>query len=254
MPMPTTSIAEFQRHLDEFTFAADAIVVVHSSLISFGRLEGGVAGVYSMLRNRLGEGATVVIPTFTTGLAAEEPYDPMRTRSQGMGALSEYVRQLPGAARSLCPMHSYAAVGPRAGIVRDADFTLSFGPKSIFETLCKEGAALFLLGCAFTDGATHVHQIEAEVGVPYREWLWLERRVLGPDGHGHRLALRYYGRKKVEGVRRPWSSARIFERLVAEGLVRTVPAPLGASHLVALPDVQRIGAEMIRAFPELLLS
>lgn len=112
------------------------IVVVHSSLASFGRVDGGVAAVVQAF---LDEGCTIVVPAFSDcrvspppGIRlernAEEAVPPGRRPPRGfspgmtevvpaMGAIPGWVAAHPDRRRGNHPLNSFAALGPRAGEV-----------------------------------------------------------------------------------------------------------------------------------------
>lgn len=86
------------------------LVFVHSSLSSFGCVEGGAETVVEAILAVIGPGGTLGVPTFNY-----EPgcFDPVETPSV-VGAITEAVRLRPDAVRSLHPTHSVAAIGKRA--------------------------------------------------------------------------------------------------------------------------------------------
>ena len=73
--------------------------VSHSSLASFGHVEGGADAVVDALLECVAPGGTVIVPTMTFG----SPFDPARTPSK-CGAITEAFRKRPGAVRNL-PRH-----------------------------------------------------------------------------------------------------------------------------------------------------
>ncbi len=89
-------------------------VMVHSSLKSFGRVEGGAPAVIGALTDVLTESGTLLLPTFNH-FAPWQPggpalYDPALTPTSN-GAIPETFRRMPGVWRSLNPSHPYAAWG-----------------------------------------------------------------------------------------------------------------------------------------------
>ena len=238
--------AGLRRHLADLGVGRGMHLAVHSRLLSFGRVQGGVATVFDVLREVVGEGGTLVFPTYTTRLAADDPFDPMTTPSQMMGALPEYARQQPGVRRSACPMHSHAAVGARSAAVLDADATMSLGAGSSFAAMADAGFQVLLLGCSFQEGATFVHHIEALVGVPYRKWLDLPRKVRAADGSVRALTLRYYGRN--EGA--PANDFDPVERRAErEAGARRAPVNGRSSYLVGCAGVDRLVRAMLGRDP-----
>jgi aminoglycoside N3'-acetyltransferase len=245
MPLPTTTASDLDRHLHALRLTTRQNVVVHSRLVSFGRIEGGAASVYDALRRAVGPEGTIAVPTYTLDLAADQPYDPLVSSSMAAGALSEYVRRLPGAVRSRCPLHNHAAIGPVASWLADGVGDVSFGPGSDFDRLRRAGFSLLLLGCNFHEGATFVHHVEAMVGVPYREWVELPRTVIG-DGVEHAMSVRYYGRASTA-----WTEdhAKVQVAMEAAGLVCAADCAVGRSYLVRLGDVENLVTAMLAADP-----
>ncbi len=110
------------------------VLLVHSSISALGWVCGGAQAVVEALRDALGPGGTLVVPTHTGGnsdpagwahppvpeawwpvIRAEMPaYDPALTPARGLGAVVELVRTQPGALRSAHPQVSFAALGPQA--------------------------------------------------------------------------------------------------------------------------------------------
>jgi aminoglycoside 3-N-acetyltransferase len=109
-------------------------LLVHTAVSRLGWVCGGPVAVAQALLDALGPDGTLVVPTHTTGNSNparwENPpvpaawwplirehmpgFDPQITPSQGVGALPEVVRTLPGAFRSAHPQMSFAAIGPQA--------------------------------------------------------------------------------------------------------------------------------------------
>jgi aminoglycoside N3'-acetyltransferase len=230
MPVIETSRAEFAEHLDRLGIYPGMHLAVHARLMTFGRVEDGAAGVFQALRGRLGRKGTLAFPTFTLHLGPDDVYDPAATPSRAMGALSEYARQSPGTRRSLCPLHNFAVIGAEAEGVLASDLRCSLGRASCFDAMAKAGFHIVLLGCSFQEGATFAHHAEANVGVPYREWVELPRRVR--DGEEIRsIRCRHYGRRTGE----PWETD--LRRLEASVLrdPRTRSSPIGRRFSALVP-------------------
>jgi len=94
-------------------------VIAHSSLSSFGYVEGGAGTVIDALLETVGSEGTVMVPTYSTNrrrtdTGEEEflPYDPENT-PVWTGTIPETFRKRKEAIRSNNPTHSFAAIGPR---------------------------------------------------------------------------------------------------------------------------------------------
>lgn len=242
MPVFETSQESFLGHLEALGVRNGARVCVHSRLVSFGRLPAGAEGVLDALRDMVGPAGTVAVPTFTLNIREDDVFDPATTPPDRVGALSNRLWQMPGAARSRCPVHSYAAIGRDAALLRDADPCRSFGDGSAFDLMQREGFLLVLLGCTFTEGATFAHHVEAEVGVPYREWVDLPRKLRCESGRVRDIRVRYYARKRdLDGMN---DLSRIEAAAVARNTGTVVPVPGGARRSMLL-DLDRL-ADTVR--------
>lgn len=226
MPIATTTVAQIAAHLTLLGVQPGDALVVHSRLLSFGRIEGGAAAVYDALRTAVGPHGTLAFPTFSLQLTPSDVYDPAETPSHVMGALSEHARVQPGVTRTLCPMHGFAVVGAKALAVLSADPSVSMGGGSSFAAMEREDFALLLLGCSLHEGGTFVHHVEADVGVPYREWLSLPRRVRAGTGVRD-VTVRYYGRRRDTGLETDLS--RLEAAVDAAGIACRVAAGAGRS-------------------------
>lgn len=248
MPLPETSPADFRRHLDALGIARGDRLAIHSRLLSFGAVAGGAAAIAQALRQAVGDEGTLVVPCYT--FDASRPYDPRTRPGEATGALSEHIRRLPGAIRSLCPIHNHAAIGPAAPLLRQADPGCSLGPGSDFAILGGNGFKLLLLGCGFTEGCTYLHHMEAMAEIPYRNWIDLERQVVDEHGALQSLRVRYFARAGA-ALTTDFEPAR--QALAAAGLLASAPCVLGQSHACRLEDLDRVALALLRDDPYALV-
>lgn len=232
--MAATTSADIAAHLRALGVAEGANLAVHSRLLSFGRVDGGAGALYDALRDAVGPNGTLVFPTYTLNLDAKTPYDPATTPSHNVGSLSEYARCVPGARRTLCPLHSHVVIGAKAELLMGADPARSIGPGSSFEVMHKVGFQSLLLGCTFHEGATFVHHVEAMVGVPYREWVEFDRQVVMPDGALRAMRCRYYGRRRQIGFTNDLSACELAARAHHQVVSVPIAASKRTSHLIPL--------------------
>ncbi|GID90689.1 aminoglycoside N(3)-acetyltransferase [Amorphoplanes digitatis] len=181
--------ARLAADLGELGLAGASGVLVQASLKEIGRLANGPATLFTALVAATGADTTIVVLTHTSNNslssrdfheatrqldpAAVESYidrmpgfDAASTESYEMGALAEYVRELPGAVRSAHPQTSFAAVGPRAAewmSVHDLDCHL--GERSPLGALDVAGARVLLIGVGL-DSCTAFHLGEYRRGRP----------------------------------------------------------------------------------------
>jgi aminoglycoside N3'-acetyltransferase len=252
MPVPTTSRVEFESHLSKLGIEKGMHLAVHSRLISFGRMEGGVETVFNSLSEAVGATGSLVFPAYTMNLTKDDIYDPATTPSHAMGGLSEYARSRSDVVRTLCPVHGHLLTGHKSEAVGAANPENSMGPDSSFEVMAENGFHLLLLGCTFHEGATSVHHAEAIKGVPYREWLELPRRVRLATGEIANLKCQYYGRKN--GI--PWDTdlSAVEKQAATAAICREVLVHGRTSHLMTLQDLNNCVFEMIDQNPYALMQ
>lgn len=175
----------------------------------------------------LGEEGTLCVPTASVHLCNTDiVFDPATTEGRLRGAISEHVRQLPGAKRSFHPFFSYAAVGRHAErITRDA-------PRGAFacgspEYRMMELDALSLsIGCHPRRTCTTVHLVEQAAGVPYRYTKEFMQPVLR-DGEVRVEPFYYFVYYLGSDVERD-GNVKLFKRL--DGKLDLGVRPLGRSE------------------------
>ncbi len=251
MPIAKTDASALRQHLEELGVRTGDKVLVHARLISFGEIIGGIETVQAALMDAIGPQGTLVVPTYTFG-PGDVPFDPDRSPSSGMGTLAEHVRVQPTAIRSLSPIHSHAGIGPDAGLLQRSDATLSFGPNSDLDLMRWEGFQMLQLGCGFNEGATFLHQMEAECAVPYRKEIVIQRQVVGADGISRQVDYRYFARAGDDPVINDFNPAE--DIAMAEGVLGRAEAPYGYSVNISLSDLHRIAKALLSRNPTALVA
>jgi aminoglycoside 3-N-acetyltransferase len=159
------------------------VVLVHSAMRTFGKVQGGGKTVVEAFLKVLGTEGTLIMPTFTFAHESEkEPIiDPQNDKSE-MGAISEAVRLHPEALRSTAFRHSFAAIGRRAEVITRVDPKLSpFDLRSSFGVMLALDAKVLLAGLTYSSCTSH-HFAEWVCDVPYRHAIPLNVNVRRPDG------------------------------------------------------------------------
>lgn len=174
------------------------VAFVHSSLRSFGYVEGGAEAVVQTLLNVLGPEGTLVVPIFRRFFEegeGDQVWD-RETSPSLMGRISETARTWPGARRSYHAPHPIAAIGPLAEDLTERHNESDFSFESPFSRLLELNAWILLVGVSY-NVCTMVHIIEERAEVPYRRWIDLAGTVVE---NGVAVKKSYPSLKRYPGV------------------------------------------------------
>lgn len=157
---------------------AGDLIQVHSSLGSFGFVEGGADAVVDALLELVAPDGTVMVPTFNHG--AEHIFD-VRTSPSYNGAITEAFRCRPQAVRSVHATHAYAAIGPLAAeLCAGHPEAGTFGMESPLGKLAQRGGWALLLGVGM-NRCTAAHLGERKAGAYCIGWEQELRRIRDPE-------------------------------------------------------------------------
>ncbi len=149
------------------------ILMVHTALSSFGRVEGGADTVIDALIEAVGRRGTIAMPTlYAPAISGAEIFDAEKSPSE-MGAVTEVFRNRRGTVRSVHPTHPVAASGARAEeLVRNhAKAPTACGEGTPFSKLAEWGGKVLLIGVD-QDRNTLLHTAE-----DYANCAYLSRRT-----------------------------------------------------------------------------
>ena len=243
--MIRTELDEVREALVSLGVGSGATICLHSRLATIGRVmcERPVEAIGEVILDLLGAAGTVFVPTYTFG--EREVFDPRSSSTTESGVLSEYFRGLPSAVRSLSPTHSHIGLGAQADQLPINTVRRPFGDPSDFSDFLELDARLVLLGCSFADGATFLHHMEAVLGVPYRSWVTLARKVeIG--GRTTDVEFEYYARSDSSVTE---DFDRILPFLRERGVVTEIRLGYASSFSVALSDLARCVQELLTDDP-----
>jgi aminoglycoside 3-N-acetyltransferase len=141
------------------------IVLLHSSLSSIERMEGGADAVIEAFIETLGTDGTLVMPAFSDDIST--PFDPEVTPSD-TGIITEKFRNVKGVIRSLHPTHSVCAYGKFAAeITENHDKAPTpCGKGTPFDKICNSKGKIVLLGVDMNRN-TILHAAEDIAEMPY---------------------------------------------------------------------------------------
>jgi len=215
-------------------------VVVHSSLSSFGRVDGGAETVVDAILDVLGESGTLVAPTFNF---APGVFDVKETPSI-VGKITEAVRARPNAFRSFHPTHSVAAIGRLADVITEGHEQVhAFGRGSALFKALQANAKILQLGVTHSTNST-IHVAEEIAGVPFLD----RSRQVGIKARGGKVIHKW--------IRRPGCSHGFDE--IEEPLQEketTAETMIGdcRARLMTARAVVETAVEMLKSDPAALL-
>ncbi|WP_269583964.1 AAC(3) family N-acetyltransferase [Roseibium sp. Sym1] len=234
------------------------VIFVHSNVGYSGRMEGVrsldelCAGTVGALIDVIGPEGTLVVPTFSYSFGSdksERRFDPAATPSD-CGALSEYVRKMPDACRSVEPMFSVAAVGALSKQLTQHVSKTCFGADSFWERfLAADGK---VCNINFDAGSTFIHYVERTLNVPYRQ----DRAMTGELWNGvewQPSEIVFFCRDMND----PGATARFeqFDDLARKaGIVATKPIGRGSVVVVSARDTLEFIQRQIAETPDFLIS
>ena len=142
-------------------------LLVHSSLKRVGPVDGGADTIIDALQEILGPDVTLMMPTVSGNVTPTQPVFHVVHTPSTVGVLTDVFRKRPGAIRSLHPVHSMAALGPKAQFFTEGHLQSNtpWSPDSPYGKLMANNGFLLFLGANFSAN-TCIHAIEIEARVP----------------------------------------------------------------------------------------
>jgi aminoglycoside 3-N-acetyltransferase len=185
--MVSVSFGDIAEGLRDLGISEGDVLLVHSSLSSFGRVQGGAGSVIRALECAIGESGALLMPSFPSGSEYELVrkglvFDVRKSPSE-MGAITESFRRMEGVRRSLNPTHSLAGRGSKSwGILKGHERCMvSCGPASPFEKFCRQGGKILLMGVDHGINTT-LHYVENVNGAPTLSCFLFHPAVVDCDG------------------------------------------------------------------------
>ena len=192
MPVKFYSEYALSGHLEELGFANGIDVVIHSSLLSFGKVSLGAKTFLDSILDIIGPKGTVFVPSFT--FDSHIPFDVSVEPPKSNGALSNLIFNQQDCIRSGNYLHSYIGLGPKAKLLKQVKIDQSYGKDSFFEMAINNGMRWVMLGADINSGCTLLHHIEYLARVPYRGSIELTRKVKLKNAAVTECAYDYFAR------------------------------------------------------------
>lgn len=142
-------------------------LMMHSSLKRVGPVDGGPDAIIDLLLIILGADGTLMMSTVSGSVTPKQPvYHSDHTKSS-VGYLSNVFRKRDNVIRSLHPVHSIAAFGPKAEFYTEGHFQANtpWSPDNTYGKMIRNNTYILSLGVDF-ESNTCMHALEIEARVP----------------------------------------------------------------------------------------
>jgi len=231
-------------------------VGVHSSLSSFGFVEGGADGVIDALLEVVGEEGTIVMPTYSSNRIEVErtpeeiamgvtwkfkilPFDPKETPCW-TGMIPETFRKRKGALRSLHLTHSITAIGAKAKEIAEAGKELS--ALGGWRKLLELNGYILLIGVGL-DRCSSMHLAEERVQLP--------KHILDKITLPKELTEKYPEREWDIGFGPYPDFTKMEEPYIKHKIIKTVKIGKATVKLARLSDMIDLFEEYLKRNPDL---
>lgn len=222
------------RGLEELGVQCGDTLLVHSSMKSFGYVEGGPETVIAALREAVGLRGCIVVPTLTLGTGEAPVTFDVRNSPSTSGLLTNVFRQMPEARRSLHPTSSAAAIGWAADEITRHHGATPCGLTSPYGQVYLRGGSCVFLGAKFTSN-TMAHVAEEIADLPYLRIAEFRDALLTDEqGVEHQIAFKRYNCYQ-SGVKRDLAAFEALYR--AAGAVKDTQIGQSPCRLIKARDV-----------------
>ena len=227
------------------------LLLAHSSLSSFGRVDGGADAVIDGMLEAVGPEGTVMVPTLTFQVLKQTPVRfSVRETPSTSGKITEVFRLRPEARRSLHPVSSAAAIGSRAEYLTEDHSDTPCDAKSPYYRLAELGGKVVFFGVSLGSNSLF-HCAEDIVQPDYLGYATVDAEVIRGDGSAAQVIARRYDCAD-RGVRR--HLANMEPVLLDEGLLHRTQ--IGNCRTYVVDGKENIGncARVLRERPEYVLE
>ena len=237
-------------------------LLVHSSLSQFGEIEAKT--VIEAFREAVGKTGTIFLPAFNAPFVyiggpnrnpKSRPYDASNLKSIWTGTLPRtLIAEYPEAVRGSHYTHSWVGLGPLAKEACPAQKADEppMSESSVPEFALRHNGKLVHFGNSI-GSSTFLHLLEDRLDLPGLETALC--KVKQPDGTVTTVAVPRnlpYDRDFYRGTK---DTIRFFKAATAKGLkIQEAKLGLGTILMMELPQLYKIGSELLSADPNLLLS
>ena len=251
MGIKNVTEAAIMEGLSRLPLPKNPILMTHSSLKSFGYVEGGAAAVIQALLTICGVGGTLVMPTLSfKSIDESAPFWDARETCSDTGLITEVFRNMPGARRSMHIVSSAAALGQDSLFLTQYHDDTPCGPGSPYWKLIERGGYSLFIGVGFGSN-TLFHAAEETVNPAYLRYKTISNaRMRDMEGSEFIRDYRRYDCYQAGVIRHLDRMGPVFRD---RGVL--FETDIGDSHLILLSAEQnfKISCEVLKTKPEYIL-
>ncbi len=227
-------------------------LLVHSSLRSFGYVQGGPDTVIDAILHVLGDSGTLVVPTLSFRSIDEgAPFFHAKNTPSDCGIITEILRQRPGALRSLHPVSSVAALGPNAGFLTESHKDTPCDLNSPYGRLLSLNGYSLFLGVGFGSNSMF-HVAEEMVAPQYLSYKAIEdAHIIDLEGREYVATFRRYNCSQSGVIRHLVKMGQVFEE---RGVLSLEKIGNSTCTLISARDNVEISCEVLRRDPGFILD
>jgi aminoglycoside 3-N-acetyltransferase len=245
---------EIKKDLTKLGLKEGSAVLTHSSLKSFGWVEGGADAVIDALIETVGASGTVLVPTLTGSVqlsAANPPVFDVLNTPCWTGTVPETFRKRKNAVRSLGATHSVAAIGKQAEFLTEGHqfCNTPCGKGSPYEKLCTIDNGYILMAGIGLSCVTAFHCAEEIAGVTYLMQPEPVNAVV-IDARGNKIAVR----TRIHGYGIPMDFPRAEPLLLEAGIIKIGTSGYSTLRLIKAKEMMEFILARIKENPFFLLK
>lgn len=170
--MPRLTISEFRTAFSTVLSDENDVVVLYSGIWGFGHQFGMspttlVDTLIDEIIDIVGTNCTLVMPSYVADFPKTRRYDLVKSKPY-TGVISARFIEYPGSVRTIKPMDSYVAFGPKSDELMRLPCSTSWGNDSVLGWFEQVNARHVILGVPWHLSCAYCHRGEEALGVPYR--------------------------------------------------------------------------------------
>lgn len=252
MNTPQVAFEDIVKGLREVGITAGDVLMVHSSLKSFGKVDGGADTVIRALLEVLGPTGTLLLPTLTFAYVDESnPFLDIKETPCCTGIIPRTFLKYPGVIRSKHIVSSAAAFGPQADYLTSTHDDTPCDLLSPYGKLYSLGGKVLFIGAGM--GSNSLFHVAEELVLPdYMCFASIRNaKIKLEDGSVVCRNFRRYNCSQTGVIRRLDKMEAIFEE---KGLFRRTMVGNSLFRLITAKDDVDTSCDLLRNDPAYILS